>query len=67
MSKPTILAKPAARAVSTAPTTPPAGPDRMASLPLNKLAEVSPPDDCMNSSLGFCLPDAAKALATRST
>jgi hypothetical protein len=37
-------------AVSTMPTTPPAGPDRMASLPWNRSASVSPPDDCMNIS-----------------
>ena len=52
MSKPMILVKPASAAVSTAPTTPPAGPDRIASLPLNRSAEVSPPEDCMNSSFG---------------
>ena len=47
--------KPAMRAVSTAPTTPPAGPERMASLPLNRCAEVSPPEDCMNRSFGEAL------------
>jgi hypothetical protein len=36
--------------VSTMPTTPPAGPDRMASLPWNSSAAVRPPDDCMNIS-----------------
>ena len=60
MSKPMTRPKPAMRAVSTAPTTPPAGPDRMASLPLNRCAEVSPPEDCMNRSL-----DAALACWTR--
>jgi len=30
------------------PTTPPAGPERMASLPWNRCAAVSPPDDIMN-------------------
>ena len=29
--------------------------------------DVSPPDDCMNNRRGFSLPDAARALATRST
>ena len=53
MSKPMTRVKPAMRAVSTAPTTPPAGPDRMASLPLNRCAEVSPPEDCMNRSFGL--------------
>src|SRR5680860_1123549 len=52
MSKPITLPKPAACAVSTAPTTPPAGPDRIASLPRNRLAEVSPPEDCINKSRG---------------
>ena len=32
------------------PTTPPAGPDRIASLPWNSSAAVSPPDDIMNIS-----------------
>ena len=39
-----------ARAVRTAPTMPPAGPDRIASLPWNRRASVSPPFDCMNIS-----------------
>ena len=34
------------------PTTPPAGPDRIASLPWNRSAAVSPPDDIMNMRLG---------------
>ena len=36
--------------VSAMPTTPPAGPDRIASLPWNSSAAVSPPDDIMNIS-----------------
>ena len=40
--------KPAERPVSAMPTTPPAGPDRIASLPRNNSAAVSPPDDIMN-------------------
>jgi hypothetical protein len=71
MSKPITLAKPAAPAVSTAPTTPPAGPDRIASLPRNNPADVSPPDDCMNRSRGLAAlpggPEALTADATRST
>src|SRR5262245_36483231 len=57
MSKPITLAKPAARAVSTAPTTPPAGPDRIASLPRNSPAEVSPPEDCMKKSRDDAPPE----------
>ena len=44
------VAKPASRPVSAMPTTPPAGPDRIASLPWNSSAAVSPPDDIMNIS-----------------
>ncbi len=40
--------KPAARPVSAKPTTPPAGPERIASLPWNKEAAVRPPEDIMN-------------------
>ncbi len=50
MSKPITSEKPSAFAVSTMPTTPPAGPDRIASLPWNRSAAVSPPDDIMNCS-----------------
>ena len=46
-------AKPASRAVSTMPTTPPAGPDSSASLPWNLSAAVRPPEDIMNVSLGL--------------
>ena len=52
MSKPMTRSKPAARAVCAMPTTPPAGPDRIASLPWNRLAAVSPPDDIMNIRRG---------------
>ena len=51
MSKPMIRRCPAISLTRTAPTTPPAGPDRIASLPWKFPAPVSPPDDCMNSSL----------------
>ena len=47
MSKPITFWWPAATAVRTMPTMPPAGPDRIASLPWNPLASASPPDDCM--------------------
>ena len=43
------------------PTTPPAGPDRIASLPRKARAPASPPFDCMNSN------GAATAAATWST
>ena len=66
MSKPMTLAKPARRAVSIAATTPPAGPERMASLPWNRLAAVSPPDDCMNIRRGRLSPGSACGLATLS-
>ena len=48
MSKPMRRSKPASRPVSAMPTTPPAGPERIASLPWNSSAAVSPPDDIMN-------------------
>ena len=54
MSKPITWSKPASRAVSTMPTTPPAGPDRIASLPWNRSAAVSPPEDIMNIRRGPC-------------
>ena len=50
MSKPTMPAIPDAAAVRTAPTTPPAGPDRMASRARNRSARTSPPCDCMKCS-----------------
>jgi hypothetical protein len=50
MSNPMTRPKPAASAVRAMPTMPPAGPDRMASLPRKPAASVSPPLDCMNSS-----------------
>ena len=52
MSKPMTLSKPAFRAVSTAATTPPAGPERIASLPWKRSAAVKPPEDCMNMRRG---------------
>ncbi len=48
MSKPMTSPKPALRAVSAIATTPPAGPERIASLPANSSAAVRPPDDIMN-------------------
>ena len=48
MSKPMTRLKPALLPVSAIATTPPAGPDRIASLPAKRLAEVRPPDDVMN-------------------
>jgi hypothetical protein len=49
MSKPISRSKPAFDAVSTMPTTPAAGPDRMLFLPRKLSARVSPPLDCMKS------------------
>jgi hypothetical protein len=43
MSKPITLPWPPATAVRTMPTMPPAGPDRMASLPWKRCASVRPP------------------------
>ena len=51
MSKPMVLVKPASAAVRAMPTIPPAGPDTMESFPRKPAASVSPPLDCMNSSL----------------
>ena len=48
MSKPMSRAKPASRPVSAMPTTPAAGPERIASLPRNSSAAVNPPEDIMN-------------------
>ena len=48
MSNPMTCVNPAMAAVRAMPTTPPAGPDRMLSLPWNRRASVSPPLDCMN-------------------
>ena len=50
MSKPMMRSSPAMAAVRAAPTMPPAGPDRMASLPWNRCASASPPFDCMKYS-----------------
>jgi hypothetical protein len=53
MSKPMTLVKPASLAVRAMPTMPPAGPDKMESLPRKPAASVRPPLDCMNSSFTF--------------
>ena len=66
MSKPMTRDRPASLAVSTQPTTPPAGPDKMASRPWNRLASVSPPEDIMNMSLAP-EPASSNSAATRST
>src|SRR5215469_7811359 len=50
MSNPITRSKPAAAAVRAMPTIPPAGPDRIESLPRKLAASVSPPLDCMNSN-----------------
>jgi hypothetical protein len=50
MSKPMMRSNPAASAVRTTPTTPPAGPESTLSRPWNSCAEVRPPFDCMNIS-----------------
>ena len=63
MSKPMTRSKPAACAVAAMPTTPPAGPDRMASLPRKAEGLARPPDDCMNIR-GTSGP---RALPTRAT
>ena len=64
MSNPMIRPCPAVSLVRTAPTTPPAGPDRIASFPWKFPAPVSPPEDCMNMSLPPMSP--SNAAATRS-
>ncbi len=51
MSKPITWPKSASCAVRTMPTMPPAGPDRIASLPWNACASARPPEDCMKNSL----------------
>ena len=51
MSKPITRSKPAAAEVRAMPTMPPAGPDRIESLPRNVPASARPPLDCMNSNL----------------
>ena len=53
MSKPMTWPKPAFCAVLAMPTMPPAGPDRMESLPRKLAASARPPLDCMNSSGTF--------------
>ena len=47
MSKPTMRWNPAAAAVRTAPTNPPAGPDRIVSLARRSAGAVSTPLDCI--------------------
>ena len=47
MSKPMIRSNPAIAAVRAAPTMPPAGPERIASLPWKFSDAVRPPFDCM--------------------
>ena len=48
MSNPITRLNPAAWAVRAMPTMPPAGPDRIESLPRNDCAPARPPWDCMN-------------------
>ena len=48
MSNPITRLNPAAWAVRAMPTIPPAGPDRIESLPRNERAPARPPCDCMN-------------------
>ncbi len=50
MSKPITLSNPASCDIRAMPTIPPAGPDRIASLPRKWPASASPPLDCMNIS-----------------
>jgi hypothetical protein len=50
MSNVMMRSNPARPDTRTAPTMPPAGPDRMASLPWKRRASTSPPFDCMNIS-----------------
>ena len=68
MSKPMIRSKPASRDTSTAPTMPPAGPDRIASLPWKRCASVSPPELCMNCSrTGVAASPLARSRSTSPT
>ena len=53
MSKPMRCENPASRPLSAIPTTPAAGPDRIASLPWNNSAAVRPPEDIMNMRRGL--------------
>ena len=50
MSKPITLPAPASAEVRAMPTIPPAGPDRIESLPRKCRASARPPLDCMNIS-----------------
>ena len=56
MSKPITFSKPASRAVSAMPTTPPAGPERMASRPWNSSADFRPPEEAMKMMWGVTIP-----------
>ena len=62
MSNPITWVNPAAWAVRATPTIPPAGPDRIESLPRNDCASVRPPCDCMN-----CTRTPGSSLVTLST
>ena len=44
-----MRSKPDSMLTFAAPTIPPAGPDKIASFPLKRLASVNPPLDCMKS------------------
>ena len=65
MSKPITWLNPASRDIRAIPTMPPAGPDRIASLPRKWCASASPPPDCMNISRTPFPPPSSSA--TRST
>ena len=49
MSKPIIESSPFISPTVALPIAPPAGPDNIASLPVNDLPVVSPPELCINS------------------
>ena len=57
MSKPMISSNPAMALVRAAPTTPPAGPERIESLPWKRRASTRPPFDCMNKKA--CITEGA--------
>ena len=61
MSKPITRSKPADSLTRAMPTMPPAGPDRIESLPWNARASVSPPLDCMNCSRTPAMCDATRS------
>ena len=64
MSNPINLLKPASFAVLAIPTTPPAGPESIASLPAKKRASVSPPLDCINIKRPVCFASLPSAFST---